>query len=94
MGTLKKIITTGVGAALMTEESLRNALADIQVTRQAKDYLSRQAQKGKKEFTRVLVGEFKKFLNHINLQEEIRKALGGLTVEVTFKYRPNARTGK
>lgn len=87
MGTLRKILTTGVGAALMTEESLRNALADIQVTRQAKDYLARQAQKGRDEFTKVLVGEFKKFLMHVSLQEEIQKALGGISLHIDARIR-------
>ncbi len=42
MGTLRKILTTGVGAALMTESSLRNALSEIKLTQQAREYFARQ----------------------------------------------------
>lgn len=87
MGALRKILTTGVGAALMTEGRIRNAVSDINVTRQAKDYLTRQAQKGKEEFAKVVVGELKGFLSQVDLHEEIRKALTGLTVEVQARLR-------
>ncbi len=78
MGTFRKILTTGVGAALMTESGLRNAISDIKL----RDYLSRQASKGKEELTKVLVSEIKRFLERIDLHEEIRKALTGMKLEV------------
>lgn len=87
MGTLRKILTTGVGAALMTESGIRSAFSEIQLTRQAKEYLGRQAQKGKEEISRMLIGEVKKFLNHIDLHEEIQKALDGMTLEVEAKIK-------
>ena len=76
MGTLRKILTTGVGAALMTESSLRNALSEIKVTQQARDYLSK-----------TLAGEIRKFLGHINLHREIQKALTGLTFEIAARVK-------
>lgn len=101
MGTLSKILTTGVGAALMTEGSIRNAIADIQLPRQAKGYLAKQVQKGKEELTKVILGELKRFLDHLNIHEEIQKALKGLTIEVSVAFhpaserkRPKARRGK
>ena len=87
MGTLKKILTTGVGAALMTESSLRNALSDSRLTQQAKEYLTRQAVKGKDELVNVLSAEVKKFLARIRLDEELRQALSGMTIEVEAKIR-------
>lgn len=83
MGTLRKILTTGVGAALMTESGLRSALSDIKL----RDYLARQASKGKEELTKVLVSEIKRFLEHIDLHEEIQKALSGMTLEVNASVR-------
>lgn len=94
MGTFKKILTTGVGAALMTESGIRSAISEIQLTRQAKEYLGRQAQKGKEEVVKILVREFKKSLNHVDIHKEIQKALDGLAVSVTFSYRPKAKRGK
>ncbi len=90
MGTLRKILTTGMGAALMTEGTLRNAISDINVTKQATGYIARQAQKGKEEFARVIASELKRFLGHIDIHEEIRKALAGLTIEVEAKIHLSA----
>jgi hypothetical protein len=85
MGTLRKILTTGMGAALMADDTLRNAISDINVTKQATGYIVRQALKGKEEVSKVLIGEVTKFLARINIHEEIRKAMSGLTVEVEAK---------
>ncbi len=86
MGAIRKILTTGVGAALMTENGIRNAFSDIKLTRQATDYIARQAQKGKEEFTKVFAGELKRFLDHVDLH----KALAGmkLHIEATITVGP------
>ena len=80
MSTMRKILATGVGAALMTEDGIR-------------EYLARQTQKGKDEIVKVVLGELKKFLEHLDLQSELRKALSGMTIEVEAKVRltPSAR---
>lgn len=78
MGTLRKILTTGVGAALMTESQIR---------RQAGDYIARQAQRGKEEVAKVLSGEIKRLLHQTDLYEIIHKALDGLTIEVDARIR-------
>jgi hypothetical protein len=69
MGTLRKILTTGVGAALMTEGGIRTAIA-------------RQASKGKEELTKAVASELKRFLEHVDLHEEIQKALTGMSLEI------------
>ena len=89
MGTLRKIFTTGVGAALMTEEGLRNAFTDIKLTRQARDYITRQALKGKEEVSKVVAGEIKRFLDHVDLH----KALAGLTLHVQASITIGPRDG-
>lgn len=88
MGTLRKILTTGVGAALMTESGLRNAISDIKLS----DTIARQVLKGKEELSRVLAGEIKRFLERINIHEEVQKALAGMTIEVqaTVKLTPDS----
>lgn len=89
MGTLRKIITTGVGAALMTEEGIRSAISDMKL----KEYLARQASKGKEELTKVVASELKRFLEHVDLHEEIQKALAGMTLEIqaTVKLAPREK---
>lgn len=90
MSTLRKILTTGVGAALMTESGIRSAISDSKLTQQATDYLSKQLIKGKEEIVKMVVGEFKKFLEKIDIQKEIRRALEGLDIEVQAFIRVNS----
>src|SRR5262245_29771579 len=78
MGTLRKIITTGVGAALMTEEGIRSAISDMKL----KEYITRQASKGKEEFTKAVAAELKRFFEHVNLHQEIQQALTGMKLEI------------
>ena len=92
MGTLRKILTTGVGAALMTESGLRGILSDIKV----RDYIAKQAMKGKEEISRVLASEIKGFLERINIHEEIQKALEDMLVEIqaTVKLKTDQHHSK
>ncbi|MBI2083009.1 MAG: hypothetical protein HYT76_05515 [Deltaproteobacteria bacterium] len=76
MGTLKKIIRTGLGAALMTEEGVRTALTN-------------QAKQRKADLENIIAREVGKFLQRINIHQEIRKALEGLTIEVKIKGSRN-----
>lgn len=82
MDTIKKILTTGVGAALMTESGLRQVFADMQPTKQARDYLIRQLLKSKDEILKLVLSEIKKFLQKVDIHEEVRKAMEGMTLEI------------
>ncbi len=90
MSTLRKILTTGVGAALMTESGIRSAISDNKIAQQATDYLSKQLVKGKEEIVKLVVSEFKKFLDKIDIQKEIRKALTDLDIEIQAFVRINS----
>ncbi len=75
----------------MTEGSIRNALSDIKLTRQAKSYLFDQMSKGKEELTKVLSAEFKKFLGQVNIPQEVQKALEGLTIKISISRRASSK---
>jgi hypothetical protein len=98
MSTFRKILTTGVGAALMTESSIRNALSDIKLTGQARDYIARQVQRGWEEATKMLIGELKKILEHVDLPTELQKTLSGLSLEIeatiTIKPKGSGRSSE
>ena len=87
--TLRKILTTGIGAALMTEESLSKLLSDIKLPRDAKNYLVKQAQKRKSDLANIVAQELKGFLSRINIHEELHKALHGLRVDVEATIHVN-----
>ncbi|OGP16314.1 MAG: hypothetical protein A3I75_00610 [Deltaproteobacteria bacterium RIFCSPLOWO2_02_FULL_50_16] len=97
---LKKLIITGVGAALMTEEGIRHAFSEITLPQEAKKYLINQAARRKQELATIISRELKGFLNRINIHEEVKRALNGLSIDVeatihlTDKSDPAIKTKK
>ncbi len=79
---IRKILTTGIGAALMTEESLSKFLSEIKLPRDAKNFLIKQAQRRKEDLANVIAQELKEFLTRINIHEELRKAFIGMKIDV------------
>jgi len=80
--SLKKLFVTGLGAALMTEEGILKVLSDIKLPGDAKNFILSQAQKRKEDITRIIAKEVKSFLAKINIQEELRKSLAGLKIDI------------
>lgn len=84
---LRKLLITGIGTALMTEDALLKYFGDLKLPRDAKKYLTSQAQRGKEELSRVLSEELRRYLTHLNLEEVVRKALDGMKVDVEATIR-------
>ena len=84
---LRKLLITGLGTALMTEDALLKYFADLKLPRDAKKYLASQAQRGKEELSRVLSDELRRYLAKLNLEEVLRKALDGMKVDVEASVR-------
>lgn len=82
LDAIKKLLVTGLGAIFMSEEGILKMLSDLKLPRDAKNYLLTAAQKRKEDLTRVISNELKNFLQHINLHEELRKALDGMSLDV------------
>jgi len=85
--SLRKLLITGIGTALMTEDALMKYLSDLKLPKDAKKYLSSQASRGKEELTKVLSAELRRYLTHLNLEEVVRKALDGMKVDVEATVR-------
>lgn len=84
---LRKLLITGLGTALMTEDALLKYFGDLKLPRDAKKYLTSQAQRGKQELSRVLSEELRRYLAKLNLEEVLRKALDGMKVDVEATVR-------
>jgi len=70
---LKKVLTTGVTAAFMTEESVRLLLKDVPLPKDMVSSLVENAKHTKTEFVSSVKGELKNYLNKIDLSKEIDK---------------------
>lgn len=72
-GILKKVLTTGVTAAFMTEESVRALLKDVPLPKDIVGGLLENAKNTKTEFVAGVKNELKMYLDKIDLGKEIDK---------------------
>ncbi len=69
----KKVITTGVTAAFMTEESVRTLLKDVPLPKDIVGGLLENAKNTKTEFVASVKNELKSYLDKIDISKEIDK---------------------
>lgn len=72
-GLLKKVLTTGVTAAFMTEESVRALLKDVPLPKDIVGGLVENARNTKTEFVAGVKNELKTYLDKIDITKEIDK---------------------
>lgn len=72
-GILKKVLTTGVTAAFMTEESVRALLKDVPLPKDIVGGLVENAKNTKTEFVAGVKNELKSYLDKIDISKEIDK---------------------
>lgn len=72
-GILKKVLTTGVTAAFMTEETVRAVLKDLPLPKEIVGGLVENAKNTKTEFVAGVKNELKSYLDKIDLSKEIDK---------------------
>ena len=69
----KKVLTTGVTAAFMTEEGVRAVLKDLPLPKDMVGSLVENAKTTKTEFVASVKNELKTYLDKIDLTKEIEK---------------------
>jgi hypothetical protein len=72
-GILKKVLTTGVTAAFMTEETVRAVLKDLPLPKEIVGGLVENAKITKTEFVNGVKNELKSYLDKIDLTKEFDK---------------------
>lgn len=70
---LKKVVTTGVTAAFMTEESVRALLKDVPLPKDIVGGLLENAKSTKTEFVNSVKNELKSYLDKIDVSKEFDK---------------------
>jgi hypothetical protein len=78
----KKVLTTGVTAAFMTEESVRALLKDVPLPKDIVGGLVENAKNTKTEFVAQVKNELKSFLDKIDIGKEIDKIVEKYDFEV------------
>ena len=70
---VKKLLTAGVGAAFMTEESIRAYLGDLKLPKDAVNYLLQGANKSKAELMDRVGNEIVRIISKIDFVSEASK---------------------
>jgi hypothetical protein len=70
---IKKVLTTGVTAAFMTEEGVRAVLKDLPLPKDMVGSLVENAKHTKSEFVASVKNELKSYLDKIDITKEIDK---------------------
>jgi hypothetical protein len=78
----KKVLTTGVTAAFMTEEGIRSLLKDGSLPKEMVGNLLENAKNTKSEFVNSVKNELKSYLDKIDLSKEIDKIVEKYDFEI------------
>lgn len=70
---LKKVFTAGVGAAFMTEESIRAYLAELKLPKEFLNLLLSQANRSKEELMQRVSREMMQVFNKIDIVKEVSR---------------------
>jgi hypothetical protein len=90
---IKRVVSVGIGAAFMTEESVKNVLGDLPIPKDVIAGLVTNAKGAKEDFTKSLREEFRKYLTKLDTEKLIDYILQNYDVEVnanfSFKKKEN-----
>ncbi len=94
---LKKILTTGISAVLMSEEGVRQYLQDLKLPKDALGSLIKGVAKSKEEIVMRVGSEFSKLVEKIDLVEEMTKFLREnkikISAEIEFSKKEKSKKG-
>ena len=84
---VKRTFYAGLGAVFTTEEGIRRLTNEFSLPKDVAAYLVQQAQSTKNEFLRIVAEEVRKFLENMNINEELLRLLTSLSFEVKTEIR-------
>ena len=87
----KKVVNTGISAAFMTEDTVKNLIQDLPLPKEMAQGLLANAKQTKEEFVGSVKNELKNYLDKIDLTKEIDRVLDTYDVEVNAKIKFNRK---
>lgn len=78
----KKVLTTGVTAAFMTEEAVRDLIKDLPLPKEMVGSLLENARNTKTEFVSSVKNEMRNYLDKIDIGKEVDKIVDKYDFEV------------
>ena len=84
---IKKVVSVGVGAAFMTEESVKKVLEDLPLPKDIIAGLVQNAKGAKEDFTKGIREELKNYLAKVDSSKIVTDVLDNYDVEVEAKFK-------
>jgi len=84
---IKKVVSVGVGAAFMTEESVKKILEDLPLPKDIISGLVQNAKGAKEDFTKSIREEIKQYLSTVDASKIATDVLDKYDVEIEAKVR-------
>lgn len=93
-GIIKKVVSVGVGAAFMTEESVKKILEDLPLPKEVLTGLIQNAKGAKEDFTNGIREELRNYLTKVDASKIATDILDRYDVEVEAKFKFKKKTDK
>jgi polyhydroxyalkanoate synthesis regulator phasin len=84
---IKKVVSVGVGAAFMTEESVKKILEDLPLPKDIVTGLVQNAKGAKEDFTNGIREELRNYLSKVDASKIATDILDRYDVEVEAKFK-------
>lgn len=84
---IKKVVSVGVGAAFMTEESVKKILEDLPLPKDIISGLVQNAKGAKEDFTNGIREEVRNYLHKVDATKIVTDVLDKYDVEVEAKFK-------
>lgn len=81
----KKVLTTGMTAAFMTEDAVKNIVSELPLPKDIAQGLIQNAKSSKDEFISGVKNELKGFLDKVDISKEVDKVIEKYDIEITAK---------
>ena len=90
---IKKVVSVGVGAAFMTEESVKKILDDLPLPKDIVVGLVQNAKGAKEDFTNSIREELRTYLSKVDASKITTDILDRYDVEVEAKFKFKKKDG-
>jgi polyhydroxyalkanoate synthesis regulator phasin len=91
---IKKVVSVGVGAAFMTEESVKKILEDLPLPKDIVAGLVQNAKGAKEDFTNSIREELRNYLTKVDASKIASDILDRYDVEVEAKFKFKKKVDK
>ncbi|WP_127716025.1 hypothetical protein [Halobacteriovorax sp. HLS] len=83
---IKKVVSIGVGAAFMTEDTVKNLLGDLPLPKDIVNGLVQNAKNAKEDFSNSVREEISQHLSKVDPKKVIEEVLEDYDIEVSAKF--------